>query len=53
MKKQFILTLDWGDSLRFKQVQSMLNQGYTIKHHFEPQIIGESHVYVFVKEDTK
>lgn len=50
MKKQFTLTLSWGDVNRHLQVQSMLKQGYKIKQHFEPQIIGESHVYVFVKE---
>jgi hypothetical protein len=50
MRKQFTLTLPWGDSKRHLKVESMLRQGYKIKQHFEPQIIGESHVYVFVKE---
>jgi len=53
MKRQFTLTLSWGDSKRHLKIESMLRQGYTIKHHFEPMIIGESHVYVFVKEDIK
>lgn len=50
MRKQFTLHLSWGNSKRHLQVESMLRQGYTILHHWEPQIIGESHVYVFVKE---
>lgn len=50
MRKQFTLTLSWGDSKRHLMIQSMLRQGYIITAHFEPQIIGESHVYVFVKE---
>jgi len=49
MKRQFTLHLPWGDSRRHLKLQSMLRQGYAIKHHWEPQIIGESHVYVFVK----
>jgi hypothetical protein len=50
MKKYFILHLKWGGVNRHKQVDSMLRQGYVIVHHWKPQIIGESHVYVFVKE---
>lgn len=50
MRKQFTLHLSWGDDKRHLKVQSMLFRGYYIKHHWEPQIIGESHVYVFVKD---
>lgn len=50
MIKQFTLTSPWGDNTRNYKIKSMLAQGYIIKYHWHPEVVGGQHIIVFVKE---
>ena len=50
MTKQFTLTSSWSDNTRNYKIQSMLAQGYNIKYHWHPEVVGCHHTIVFIKE---